>query len=762
MSIALAIAVVGLLITSLVSWFFELTDKGWVRESTRSKPLHEGVTSWIQHRRVDYIIIGSLAAALLLSLYSNASSSNELERTRALARVEVLVDQDRYVAAYKLTETLSEYGVDELRIAKLVASLTNSIDVTTVPAGAAVHVRALGRDAEPEWRYLGETPISDRVLAKGIYEWRFTKEGFSEATRIERNPGFLVGGRDIGDVGDSSFLPELKVRLTKTADHSIETVAVPGGSTFATPYAGMEGLAVKDVAAFEIAKYEITNEQYMRFVAAGGYTDASLWPAEVQRPGDDHPLESIAAQFVDSTGRPGPSTWSYGKFAADTDKHPVSGISWFEAHAYAKFIGGSLPTVYQFGSAAFSSNEVNAPLRPLMIKGSNFSSSSLWPTQTQSALGPYGTFDMLGNVREWTANGQGKTSLKYVLGGSWLGPAYSTMAANRLDAWDRSPANGLRVVFNSDAARVDTAPIDLFAQFAVDHMISPTVSDEEFESFRWAFDTPNVPLEPAHEETLVSQHWTRKQTSIAVGQGNERMSIYLYLPNNAQAPYQPIIYFPGYTAFAPETISQESVDREFPFPDFVPRGGRALVFPVFTGAYERYDGHLALDSKQRRQNQVTRRLAWIREIGRVIDYLEMDSEFNASQVGYLGISFGAARPLPVLAVEPRLKAAILISGGISLFDYDHDIPAIGAVMNYVVRTKLPTLMVNGRYDNVVMPTQQEPLFTRLGTPPEHKKWVQYDAGHWPFPENQMVSEVLGWMDKYLGKTSGVESAVSAR
>lgn len=582
-----------------------------------------------------------------------------------------------------------------------------------------------------------------------MFEWRFVREGFVETTRIERNPGYLIGSRDVAESGNLGFRPELSVQLAKVSSHPVTTVSIPGGSTFTTPYFGM-GLETKELPRFDISKYEITNEQYMQFLAADGYKKQSLWPDNFLLEGEVLPFAEATAQFVDSTGRPGPSTWSYGKYAANSGKKPVSGISWYEARAFANFMGGSLPSVYQFGRAAFSPNELNAPLRPYLINGSNFSSTDKWSTETETSLGPYGAYDLLGNVREWTANGQQNTDLKFALGGSWTAPSYVTMSANRVNAWDRAPANGMRIVFNESESTVDVGPINTFAELSV-NQISPTVNDDEFDSFRWAFQTTEVPLSPTLEETLESEYWTRKQVSIEVGQGNERMSIYLYLPKNVEAPYQPIIFVPGLTAFAPERVSGDSVDTDFPFPDFVMRGGRALVFPIITGAYERYDGQLSLTSEQTRQNQVNRRLAWIREIGRVIDYLETDSHFEASQVGYLGISFGAAHPLPVLAVEPRLKAAILLSGGISFLDFDEKIPAIGGIMNYVERTKIPVLMINGCYDNIISPAQQELLFERLGTPSEQKKRIIYDTGHWPFPKNQMISEVLGWMDKYLGE-----------
>ncbi|HEY6061890.1 MAG TPA: hypothetical protein VIV10_14960, partial [Gemmatimonadales bacterium] len=66
------------------------------------------------------------------------------------------------------------------------------------------------------------------------------------------------------------------------------------------------------------------------------------------------------------------------------------------------------------------------------------------------------------------------------------------------------------------------------------------------------------------------------------------------------------------------------------------------------------------------------------------------------------------------------------------------------------RITIPVLMLNGRYDHFFpVQTSQDPMFRLLGTPPARKRHVLYDGGHF-VPRTILFSEVLEWLDHYLG------------
>lgn len=129
----------------------------------------------------------------------------------------------------------------------------------------------------------------------------------------------------------------------KAVEH--EMALVPAGDVWlAASLAATAGWALESnanayhrdaVAALYIDRFPVTNADFARFVAAGPYQDPSYWPEEV--------LPNVL-QFVDATGRPGPRFWSHGEPPAAKLSHPVVGICWYEANAYANWAGKRLPT----------------------------------------------------------------------------------------------------------------------------------------------------------------------------------------------------------------------------------------------------------------------------------------------------------------------------------------------------------------------------------------------------------------------------------
>ena len=76
------------------------------------------------------------------------------------------------------------------------------------------------------------------------------------------------------------------------------------------------------------------------------------WKREFVKDGEIISWQDAMLEFRDTTGRPGPSTWEGGRYPGGQDEYPVTGVSWYEAAAYAEYAGKSLPTANHWIGAA--------------------------------------------------------------------------------------------------------------------------------------------------------------------------------------------------------------------------------------------------------------------------------------------------------------------------------------------------------------------------------------------------------------------------
>ena len=105
----------------------------------------------------------------------------------------------------------------------------------------------------------------------------------------------------------------------------------------------------------------------------------------------------------------------------------MTGVSWYEAAAYAEFAGKLLPTIYHWAAAASPADG------PSIIPASNFGGQGPARVGKYGGMSWSGTYDMAGNVKEWCLN-EAISGKRYILGGAWNEPDYMF---NDVDA--RSP-----------------------------------------------------------------------------------------------------------------------------------------------------------------------------------------------------------------------------------------------------------------------------------------------------------------------------------
>ncbi len=487
--------------------------------------------------------------------------------------------------------------------------------------------------------------------------------------------------------------------------------------------------------AYYIDRYEVTNSEYQKFVDAGGYQSRKYWTNKFVRDGRDLSWDEAMTLFRDSTGRPGPSTWEGGHYAAGQGDYPVSGVSWYEASAYAAFAGKALPAFVQWYAAA------SVDSASYIVQNSNISLSKLAPVGSHKGLGMYGTYDMAGNVREWVQN-DSEEGTRFILGGAWHSPTYLYGDPEALPPFDRSPENGFRCVQN-------TAPLPPEVQrpvkkFDRDFSKYKPAADDVFRAYLTLYSYDKTPLN-VKVEGIVGEtaDWREEKVTYDAAYNNERMAAYLFLPKHVKPPYQTIVFSPSARVLY---LHDSRNLGDIKFFDYVVQSGRAVLYPIFYGTYERQGKTVYVGAAQ----QLTYLANRSKDLGRSLDYLETRSDIDKNKIAYLGVSMGSAEGVIYTAIaQSRLKTAIFLDGGYFL---DRP-PAGGDQADFAPRLKIPVLMVNGREDYVFSPDQsQDPLFRMLGTPDADKKHVVLDTPHDVTGQKpELVKTVLDWLDKYLGR-----------
>ena len=236
-----------------------------------------------------------------------------------------------------------------------------------------------------------------------------------------------------------------------------------------------------------------------------------------------------------------------------------------------------------------------------------------------------------------------------------------------------------------------------------------------------------------------SPYWRRERVGFDAAYGRERVPAYLFLPKKAAPPYQTVVYFPSSLALR----MPSSEDIETRFFDFVVRSGRAVLLPIYKGTYERRD-RSSLGGPNELRDRV---IAWSKDLGRSLDYLETRSDIDRGKLAYYGLSMGSITALPVLGVEDRFKAAVLLAGGLPFEPRPPEVEPL----NFAPRIRIPVLLLGGRQDFIhPVDTSQIPFFRFLGTPEKDRRHVIFEGGHSPVRVQTLIKDILDWLDRYLG------------
>jgi len=642
----------------------------------------------------------------------------------------MVLDGDRW-GALQLMRELEGAVPDSAEFESVLSTFSKRRRVITEPPGARVYRRPHA-DPVGDWEEVGLTPTDGLIFANFVAtQLRIDLDGYHT---IEGIFGWGTGTNDmVLPLDPIGTIPDGMVR-------------VPGGivEIGRSPCAGCATLPNEAqrvrLPSFLLGRFEVTNREYKEFVDAGGYEDEELWERPFVRDGQTITSESAMALMVDRTGRTGPDTWVAGNYPVGQDEHPVTGVSWYEASAYARFRGMELPTLHHWNLAK------NQNSYPYTVPFANFESSAPEPVGAPARLGRSGLYDMYGNVREWCLNEEG--GLRHAMGGGFSDFEYlGARPYYPQDPFDRSEINGIRLALypvEDDFVVLAQLPIEPVP--VPDYRAIPRITDDEFAFIKSMYAYDPADLQARVELTDSAQTWIREWVTYDAAYGGERVKTLIYLPRNATPPYQVIIYFPGTGAQTTNSIDNvgSSIFRD------LTGSGRVVVFPMYQGTYERRLEDLPPIAATVAYREYLIQLN--QDLRRTVDYLLSRGDMDADRIGYYGVSWGGAVASVMLALETRVKAAVLNVAGI-----DNRPKLVEAhEMTFLPFVAQPVLMLTGRYDaTFLFESQSQPFFELLGSHPDLegtaiKDQVISDRGH-AIPRVETTKHLLEWFDTYLGR-----------
>jgi len=648
-----------------------------------------------------------------------------------LTRAGVLADSGRYEDAYAAWTKAERALPGDSAVARMMPKVTDILTVTSEPSGARVWIQPFDPvAAQPrDSVLLGETPVRERRLARGDYRLVIVKDGFIPATTLTATHGTrprLAGFRIPGP-------REVVVRLARADSAPNDMVFVPGGPyRLAGPSMplGQETM----LADYFIDKYEVSNEQYRAFVASGGYRRTEL------------------ARFVDRSGMPGPRGWTGQEYPAGRGRYPVTDVSWREASAHCAAHGKHLPTVFEWEKAA--RNGATAPGEGVMMPWgyvrpgdatslrANFLSNNPAPVDAYPfGVSAYGVYNMAGNAKEWIANplrdGYG------VMGGSWEDPIYLYAAFGALAADASSPALGFRCARLADThvTGKDQGAFRIPIENRTPHYA--TIAPAAFQSLLEHYRYDSRPLEVSVLETVATPDWTRQKIRFVALEGDTALA-YFYLPRQAAAPFQTMVYLSSTAAFVQIRSVPEEVELIIA-PNI--RGGRAVLAVVFKGMAERAfgPGWEPPDAGSVRFRDLM--VLHGTELRRALDYLATRPDVDMRRLAYVATSWGAGSRLALAGIDNRFHAVVLLGGGIDDRISATALPEASSI-NFAPYIRPPKLLLNGRDDEEdPWLTRGLPLWNLLRKP---KQLVLVPGAGHMVPLEARVAAINKFLDQTLG------------
>ena len=682
------------------------------------------------------ILVPAVVVIALIAIVAFAIRSyRQRNAERLIGNAEALLAQRKFPEAFEAANDASAILPLNDRLRDIIVQTSNPLSLKSDPSGAAVFLRRFG--GPPEKKQICTTPLNVR-LPRGDYVLTLEKNGYASVERALSFTPFTNRGTDLP-------LQSVKLRVKLPSNIPPEMVLVQGGDYVLSGWVRPSDQTVT-LHDFLIDRYEVSNHDFEEFVRSGAYRNRSLWTQPFIEGNKTLTFDQAMARFHDKTGLPGPRDWSGGAPPVGKENHPVTGVTWYEASAFAEWKGKRLPTIYQFEKASRYEGGVRlGQTLPWGVVGegvdaterANFAGKGTMPVDSMPfGVSQWGAYNMAGNVSEWIRNPM-EPGFAFT-GGGWNDNVYAFGETGAYPGFFSGPALGFRCVKDLAPDRGDQGEMALRTSVPVPKY--QPVPDREFEEIRKRYEYAHTPLNARVVEAVETTDWRREKITYDVG--SNKVFAYLYLPKGFKRPLQVVHWAPAGDVDGGFRTLPASIEANL---GPLIRSGRAVFSVLLEGYVGRPRRPELAVPDTRSTDYVDYAVERVVEMRRGVDYIETRPDLDHTRMGFMAQSAGGGVGLPLTAIEKRYRSTLFIGTGIAPRTIS-DAAAANRI-NFAPRITGPKLMLTGKYDEDTPLYESQSLYALLREP---KRQQMYDGGHAP-PIDVFVPTMQKWFDETLGK-----------
>ncbi|MCA9213751.1 MAG: protein kinase [Planctomycetales bacterium] len=663
--------------------------------------------------------------------------------------IESQLEDDAWQARLLIDSAFGRFPRHNQELSAMLSRIGRKMKIESEPAGAEIFVRPQQFE-HGRWLSLGATPIETNLPEYPFqdYHVRAKLDGDEELVTA-KTTGF--GPVDTWQL-DISSRPAMVVVGPAATDSMLHACRV---------FWLMNRRVPLEMPTFHIDTHEVTNGQFQEFVDSGGYEKAEYWRETL---GED--WRNLVERFKDrNEALPGPATWADGTYPPGMRDHPVVGVSWYEAMAYARFKKKQLPTLFHWLRAADlsgwspefdSHNRYNIGRKQLLHRP---------VSQSMRSANYHGVLDTVGNVKEWCLN-EGQPGYRYAMGGSWLDDDGSAFNPVTLKPTERRPDVGFRC---ADYEPTPDWAVSMPAEYRELPTEATPIPEEYVEQFRFDRGRPWKTSPP----TASTFHGVEAQhVEFDAGYGeHERIGCYIMFPDREKyaPPFQVMIG--SSPIFLDENGKPTTDDQRFQHYSPMMAGGRVLVLPTYWGlSHDRPPGDFKrhFPTEQPSEVYIDGVTKMAKDLIRTVDFFHEEYP-NVGGKDLLDtdklifVSCGCLQSECMVVADKlvarrnRFAATFFFAGGIR---NEFQPPEVDQ-LTYLPHLDTPTVVINSA-GNLASPLEysQKGMLKLLPMPARLKKLYSIPGFQWGgFPLEHVEREGNSWLDQLetLGKPRTVGS-----